>query len=62
MPDVTPAPAPRPAPPRPGPTAPQPVPELAQLETLAERPLGEHVTVLDAVHRALTAQLSAAES
>ncbi|PYF99127.1 hypothetical protein SAMN05216184_1088 [Georgenia satyanarayanai] len=62
MPDVTPAPAPRPAPPRPGPSAPQPVPELAELETLAGRPLSEHVTVLDAVHRALAAQLSAAES
>ncbi|WP_413450454.1 hypothetical protein AA0Y32_07275 [Georgenia phoenicis] len=60
---MTPAPAPRPAPPRPGPpAAPQPVPELAELETLAERPLSEHVTVLDAVHRALAAQLSAAES
>lgn len=57
------APQPRPAPPRPGPAAPpEPVPELAELETLADRPLAEHVTVLDAVHRALAAQLSSAES
>jgi hypothetical protein len=63
MPDVTPAPGPRPAPPPPGPSAaPQPVPELAELDTLAERPLPEHVTVLDAVHRALASQLSAAET
>jgi len=55
--------APRPAPPRPGPDAPPaPVPELAELETLADRPLAEHVTVLDTVHRALAAQLSSAES
>lgn len=52
-----------PQPPVPGPpSVPQPVPELAELETLAERPLAEHVTVLDAVHRALAAQLSSAES
>ncbi len=52
-----------PQPPRPGPApAPQPVAELAELDTLAERPLAEHVTVLDAVHRALAAQLSSAES
>jgi len=38
------------------------VPELAELETLADRPLAEHVSVLDAVHRALAAQLSSAES
>jgi len=57
------APQPRPAPPRPDPsTAPEAVPELAELETLADRPLAEHVTVLDAVHRALAAQLSSAES
>lgn len=54
---------PRPQPPRPGPgPAPQTVPELAELETLADRPLAEHVTVLDAVHRALAAQLAGAES
>ncbi len=52
-----------PQPPRPGPApAPQPVAELAELDTLAERPLAEHVTVLDAVHRALAAQLSSADS
>jgi len=52
-----------PQPPRPGPAAPpQPVPELAELETLTDRPLAEHVTVLDSVHRALAAQLSSAES
>ncbi|WP_324653557.1 hypothetical protein [Georgenia sp. H159] len=52
-----------PRPPVPGPpSAPQPVPDLAELETLADRPLVEHVAVLDAVHRALAAQLSSAES
>ncbi len=56
-------PRPTPRPPGPAPDAPpRPVPELAELETLAERPLAEHVTVLDAVHRALAAQLSSAES
>ncbi|QDB79767.1 hypothetical protein FHE66_06215 [Georgenia sp. 311] len=55
--------APRPAPPRPGPDAPPaPVPELAELDTLADRPLTEQLAVLDTVHRALAAQLSSAES
>ncbi|HLV03225.1 hypothetical protein [uncultured Georgenia sp.] len=58
-----PRPRPTPRPPGPGPqAAPRPVPELAELETLAQRPLSEHVAVLDAVHRALAAQLSSADS
>lgn len=58
-----------PAPPVPGPR-PGPPPAagaaaseaLARLDTLAERPLTEHVTVFTAVHDALAARLAATES
>ena len=36
--------------------------ELAELETLSQRPLGEHVEVFGTVHRALSEQLRGAES
>ncbi|MEE6286036.1 hypothetical protein V2J52_00025 [Georgenia sp. MJ173] len=56
----------------PGPTAPRPGPPvtaessaaaaLEQLDTLTDRPLGEHVAVFTAVHDALAGRLSAAEN
>lgn len=61
-----------PAPPVPAPSAPRPGPPpaagaavtdaLATLESLADRPLAEHVTVFTAVHDALAARLAATES
>lgn len=61
-----------PVPAAPAPSAPRPGPQpaagaavteaLATLESLADRPLAEHVTVFTAVHDALAARLAATES
>lgn len=56
---------PVPTPPRPGPprtAATETAEALAQLDTLTDRPLAEHVAVFTAVHDALAARLTASES